>query len=480
MRSESCLIDVEDYPLEITRVIRSVMAMPTIASKQSLSTERRNSQHANSGRNPFRIILVYFLFEFGRIQQVVPGLSAIPLPTLILLLLAVAAFSSGKLRFSDKLTKVWLLFFPLMAYHIPFATNNYHALMVAKDMALYFCFYLAVVTFADTLAKVKTMVTVWLAVHAVLAVLGIRDHGVGVGGWLGDENDFCMAMNVVVPFAFFALFSPLSKSRRILSLILLCLFILAAMTTLSRGGFLGLAAVGTYCWVKSSKKFIAIILVGLVICFMILVAPQEYWDEMGSSTSDETLEQGTGAERFHMWGIGWEMFLANPILGVGQGNFPWAFSDYERGRVYDTKSRAGRAAHSLYFTLIPELGLVGTCIFAAMLFYSYKDLNAVGKIYRSAQHRLDRGHREENEKLKTAFYLARALEGSIIGYLVSSVFISTLYYPPFWVLVGFVAALKNATVTEYGKEYRESSRNALHGLSSRVGVAHQVRPRSIG
>ncbi|MCI0561235.1 MAG: hypothetical protein MN733_22340, partial [Nitrososphaera sp.] len=120
------------------------MAMPTIASKQPLSTERRNSQDADPGRIPFRIILIYFLFEFGRIQNVVPGLSAIPLPTLILLMLAFAAFSSGKVRFSDTQTKAWLLLFPLMAFHIPFATNNYHALMVARDMALYFCFYLAV------------------------------------------------------------------------------------------------------------------------------------------------------------------------------------------------------------------------------------------------------------------------------------------------------------------------------------------------
>jgi hypothetical protein len=39
-----------------------------------------------------------------------------------------------------------------------------------------------------------------------------------------------------------------------------------------------------------------------------------------------------------------------------------------------------------------------------------------------------------------------ALEGSIIGFLVSSIFISTLYYPVFWLLAGFVLALRKAVV----------------------------------
>ena len=451
------------------------MAMPTLASKQPFSTEARVSQQTNPGRVPFRIIMVYFLFEFGRIQDVVPGLNAIPLPSITLALLALAAFFSGKLRFSDKQTKWWLLLFPLMAFHIPTATNNYHALLTAKEMALLFIFYLAVVKFVDTLDKVQTMITVWLAVHAFTAVFGILHHGQGVGGWIGDENDLCMAMNVVIPFAFFALFSKPSKFKKTLYIILLCICILAAMTTFSRGGFIGLVAVAMYCWSKSSRKMSAGLIVGLLAIFIMLFAPETFWDRIKSTTSDQTMEVGTGGERLYTWGIGWEMFLANPILGVGQGNFPWTFNQYEAGRTFNQKSIAGRQAHSLYFTLLPELGLVGVCIFAAMLFYSYKDLRAVEKIYKSFQHRLDRGPIGETEKLKSAVYLACALQASMIGYLVTSVFISTLYFPSFWVLVAFVVALKNATVTEFGKEFSESSRKSLHRVSSGVDMAHRAR-----
>jgi hypothetical protein len=42
--------------------------------------------------------------------------------------------------------------------------------------------------------------------------------------------------------------------------------------------------------------------------------------------------------------------------------------------------------------------------------------------------------------------VVRAIEGSLLAFLVTSVFISTLWYPSFWVMMGFMVALRN-TVT---------------------------------
>ena len=181
------------------------------------------------------------------------------------------------------------------------------------------------------------------------------------------------------------------------------------------------------------------VLVVVLGCYMLLVAPEKYWSEVGSIGSDQTMEEGTGGERLYTWGIGFEMFLANPIIGVGQGNFPWVFEEYQGERTFFGKSIAGRAAHSAYFTLLPELGLVGTVIFLSMLFFTRRDLGQIYKIFSpdaevNAADGLDR---------KRLFYLARAMEGSLIGFLVSSIFISTLYYPSLWVMLGFVVALRN-------------------------------------
>ena len=140
---------------------------------------------------------------------------------------------------------------------------------------------------------------------------------------------------------------------------LLCIFIMTAMVTLSRGGFIGLAAVGTYCWLKSSQKGRAVVLGGVVIIVMLIFAPEKYWEEMQSSTSDQTMTIGTGAERLYTWGVGWEMFLGNPIFGVGQGNFPWNFDEFQGGgEVQYTLTCRSSCAFDVFYTT-PRIRSVG-------------------------------------------------------------------------------------------------------------------------
>ena len=147
------------------------------------------------------------------------------------------------------------------------------------------------------------------------------------------------------------------------------------MASLSRGGFFGLASVGIYCWYRSPKKLNAFIVVAVAVVFMLVLAPAKYWDEIGSSTDEETMKYGTGAARLYTWGIGMEMFLYNPIIGIGQKNFPWTFEVYEAGRTFHERSMAGREAHNAWVTLIAELGIVGIIIVGGMLVQCYRDLS---------------------------------------------------------------------------------------------------------
>jgi O-antigen ligase len=98
-------------------------------------------------------------------------------------------------------------------------------------------------------------------------------------------------------------------------------------------------------------------------------------------------------------------------------------------------------AHSLYFTLFPELGLVGGFIFFSLLYRIWKDLAV---IRRSTPRRF----KEAPNMAPTIMPYAHALEASLMGFLVSSIFISTLYYPNFWVTMGFVVALRRIVTLE--------------------------------
>ena len=453
-----------------------------------IGLQTHGAQEAQS-KGPFTIVLLALLFEFGRPQELIPGLKLVPFATLLHGLLFLAVLNAGKFNLAKKQTKLWIALFAVMVVHIPIAVNNFWAAILVKDMFLTFGLYLGIITFADTLNKFNRLMKVWLGVHAILAVLGVLSGGHGVGGWLGDENDFCMQMDVAAGFALFLMSSKGVGVSRPVYIGLLCLFVLAAMITMSRGGFIGLAAVGLYWWARSPNKIMPVFLGLVVILFMVLVAPDSYWERIKSTTDEENMSSeggGTGAARLYTWGIGWEMFLHNPIIGVGQGNFPWTFEEYEDGRTWQDKSLAGRAAHSLYFTLLPELGLVGLMIFLGMLTNSLKDLKWVSKTAIEYGAKKDRSAKvmdhmqdvRKRNRLRNALFVARALEGAFIGYLVASIFVSTLYYPTFWVLVAFAVALRNCVAKEVeAKDKPDESPNGLRPAISIKGVPHSSSTR---
>ncbi|ULA61353.1 MAG: conserved membrane protein of unknown function [Nitrospira sp.] len=423
----------------------------------------------------FYLVLVALMFEFGRPQDFLPPLKIIPFPSLIDVSLAVAVFLSGKVSFTNKQTKLWICLLGFMALWVPFARNNYHAVMLFKDMTLYFFFYLGIVTFVNSTSRMHKLILMWLAVHTVLAVNGMLHQGRGVGGWLGDENDFGMEMNVAIPVAFFMYQGATNKGSKFLYVVLLAVFVMSLIATSSRGGFLGLLAVAAYCWFYSPKKIMSLLL-GLCLAGLVLIAaPQEYWDRISSITEDKTMEEGTAGQRVFTWGIGWEMFLDNPVFGVGQGNFPWAIGEYMGGRTWQTKSLAGRQAHSLYFTLLPELGLIGVMIFGTMVYLNYRDTRAMELVrdpLRPASIRKDKADIADSELVRASLY-GNAILGGMIGYLATSAFISTLYYPTFWIMMALAVALRNTT-----KGYAASQSHVL-SANNMPRVTPWMKPRPV-
>ena len=145
------------------------------------------------------------------------------------------------------------------------------------------------------------------------------------------------------------------------------------------------------------------------------------------------------------------MFLDNPIMGVGQGNFPYVFKKYEYDVTgsddpFHGRSVAGRMAHSIYFTMLPELGLVGTFTIFAMIFYCLKDLNLVKKRFIPGKNNKINANSGTGMTSAKSYHIALALEGSLISYLVSSSFISTLYYPNLWILIGLIISFRKIVV----------------------------------
>jgi O-antigen ligase len=388
---------------------------------------------------PFYLILLYLALEYGRPQEMIPGFGSIHLPAVVTIFLAVALIASGRINLRDPHTRLFGALLVLMAVHIPFALNNYWALHTTRAMLITFVAYLAIVTFVDSFQKLQAMITAWIVIHTYVAIVGIMNRGVGTGGTLGDENDVALAINMAIPFAFFLALEARAKSKGILCLIITGIFLVCNAVTLSRGGFVGLIVVGLFCWLRAPRKIVSTVAVLLLAFSMVHFAPDKYWEEVHTILEEADNPVGTGQGRIHSWKAGWRMFLDYPILGVGPGNFPWHIASYEPPEGFAGILHGGRAAHSVYFTLIPELGIVGTILFAWMLYLSLKDLRFIRRVAREASGKtLEKGswlHRKID-------YVALALEGSLLGFLVSGAFLSALYYPNFWIWMGMVKALR--------------------------------------
>jgi O-antigen ligase len=160
------------------------------------------------------------------------------------------------------------------------------------------------------------------------------------------------------------------------------------------------------------------------------LAPDEWKTEMGT-IADAGDPNDTGGKRLYYWGIGWRMFLDHPILGVGTENFGKRAPEY-RDRDRYNESMWKRVSHSLYFTLLPEHGLVGTFIYFMMIWTCVR-----------GHRRLQRRYRDSpgDETLRTTAQLSSGFVAALAATLITGTFVSVLYYPSGWVLCCMIGSL---------------------------------------
>ena len=151
---------------------------------------------------------------------------------------------------------------------------------------------------------------------------------------------------------------------------------------------------------------------------LLQVLPDGYVEDMESISDTEDTTRNL---RYLHWTTAWEMFKDNPVLGVGPGNYPWRSHEYlHKSPYYDpnARGRAARQSHSLYFTLIPEMGFVGIFIFLQIF------ITLINRL------RSKSGYSSQQKALNYSFL------ASLSGIFISGAFISILYYPILWHILG--------------------------------------------
>jgi len=386
---------------------------------------------------PVVLIMLYIVAEYPKPVFLVPFRPALLVQVALFILLAVNVEKvQGVLK--DKFFILFGVLLAEMAVHGPTASNNHWALMQFLLMLTYLIIALSMVVFLDTKEKLIAVLGFFVVIHMGIGLErllpGRRSH-FGVTGVLGDKNDLAAAMNAMIPLAFFMGLSR-RGSKRAFFWGCVIVFILTNISSASRGGFIGMVSVALFIFLKSKHKIRAFIILIIAIIALSFLAPQNYKREIRSIVTEGS-ESGTGRQRVELWKIAWKTFLDNPIIGVGQGNLPWVYEEYQDwNNLYWHRGVGGKVVHSMYFTVLSELGIVGFGIFSIMFFDLYRKciFQKEDKLI------LSKFEWERDPKFSSFEHYQNGLFGGIVGFLVSGIFLSSFYYPQFWNMAGLITA----------------------------------------
>ena len=385
--------------------------------------------------NPYIGVYLYFLYEFLRPYDFIPALRPLRLAMMIEILTLVSwvfylMTRKNRIRWS-KFNWIYLGFLSIIGFTVITAANNRFAYNTFQSMAVTFIMFVIATNVVDSLSRLKKLIWLLLLIALYFALSGIYNyaifHYVDAGqqtsgfvgtGYIGDENDFALALNVMIPFAFFAVIYSRSMVKKFFILVMLAVFVFGVLCSFSRGGWLGFSAVILYCIFKSKRKLAGLgyaLLLGLAIT---LAAPGNYWKEVETI---KDIHEGTAETRINYWKAAWRMYEDHPIIGVGAMNGGIWMPKYVSGFEYPA-TQWGRQFHGTIPQVMAELGSLGLGCYLLMIFYIIRYLSLT--------------KRSKLSDADTSFseFACNSIMGGLIGYVVTATFLSTAYYPQLWTL----------------------------------------------
>jgi O-antigen ligase len=277
--------------------------------------------------------------------------------------------------------------------------------------------------------------------------LGNREMTLRLAGQVGEKNRYAQVMLMIMPLALSRVWAERSYRLRILAGFLGVLIFAGALLTFSRGGFLAIAIVGVAMLVLGIVKLRTMLLIGVAFMIVTEVVAPGYLYRMGTlagigNISDSNFEEDTDGAMLGRATVNLaatQIFLNNPILGVGPGQV----SSYIRVianrlglRVIETERRA----HNLYLEQLADTGVIG---FAAFM--------AVPGLLAFQLFRLLRRWKGINKEI---FYTAGGILLCFVSYFSTATFLHLSYHRYYYLLI----ALAGITVYVFGKITVEEAR----------------------
>jgi hypothetical protein len=234
-------------------------------------------------------------------------------------------------------------------------------------------------------------------------ITAVRIRGLGL---LHDPNDLALGLVMALPLLGAGWRHKAKVSNLLLVLLPSAVLIYGLFLTRSRGGALALgvllcvAARRRFGWVAATLLFAAVIASGVASNF--------------ASGRQVSLSDEAASGRVQAWMEGFEMLKAQPLIGVGYGQF---------------LEHHDLTAHNSFVLCFAETGLIGYFFWLGLLVITYAQLQSLRQL--SDEQPFDR-------EVKG---WARRLQLSMIGFLAAAFFLSRTFVPMLYLLIGLGVAL---------------------------------------
>ncbi|GAB4479247.1 MAG: hypothetical protein Kow00124_24620 [Anaerolineae bacterium] len=405
---------------------------------------------------------------FSNLSSII-GISGLPsINQIVVLLVALGVlFNRVLIRrqgFEIKRTELLLLLFGIIAALTALvARDRVVVLTWAFDFAKDFIILLGILYSMDNIQDWRRAAWFLLGTAALLALLGVYqvvtgnygqtfmgfanthyqnvtavDYETRLTGPLDDPNYYGQIMVAVLPLAIYRVLDARKLWVRLLAAAIAFLIGFAIIYSYSRGAFLATAFVLFLMLLERRIKAVHLVPLALLGLVIFLSLPTTYKGRLLSLAnlttegetgvySDRSLRGRTSELRTALL-----MWSEHPFLGVGMHNYVINYQDYARRIGLEYRAEP-RQAHSLYFEVLAEMGIIGFTVFSAFLVTLFREL---GRVRRSIRLRPD---------LASWRLWIAGVEIGLAGYLFSSLFLHNDYFRYFMLLVTFAVAAIHLT-----------------------------------
>lgn len=393
-------------------------------------------------------------------------------PSLLQLTVAALAFASWLKRDTEPLRDVLRqpLTMAFAAYVLylfvttTYATDRATADDRVGDLAKALLLYLLATILMRNRARVRQGVLALVAAAAGISALvafqvatGQMDHEFGglarvkeahiygdvfqarVAGPIGDPNFFAQALLLALPLPILLAFNARDAAKRWACAIAAALIGVAILVTYSRGAMVAAFVMALLMvrmlrvsW-RMATTLVAAALVVLVLLPTNVTRRFITIEQILPTAADEPLRRDSSfEERKLLMTVAWVMFGANPIFGVGAGNYSDRYEEY----VAFTDSAARQYAepsdvhypHNLFLEAAAEGGLVGLALFGGAVFAGLLAFRTAARSFEARDAELAA--------------VASALMIGVTGFLVASLFLHLAIPRHLLLILAFGASLE--------------------------------------